>query len=178
MPVWERTLMIGIRPYKVSMLTGEEFDEKHAEGQSEAGGDWWGLHTESQLTIDLRADTNQGPMQPVLSAATMMHEAIHAIWRQVGLDAWDNGALEERIICGLSPALVELFHRNSWLVPYLLKPEEVPPSHTMEERVQPEKSATAALRKLQEEFREGGDWYDCEPVLKIRQIVAEGLGEA
>lgn len=57
-------------------------------------------------------------MGPDAERDTMLHEVLHAIWRQTPFRQHDE---EERIIQALAPALLDTLRRNPKLTAYLLE---------------------------------------------------------
>lgn len=73
-------------------------------------------HTDSRLnTIAVAPDQAGAQLRD-----TLLHEALHAIFDYIGLSHDWGPALEEHVICRLSPAVLELMRRNPVLVNYLI----------------------------------------------------------
>lgn len=53
-----------------------------------------------------------------MQQVTLLHEALHAVWSTTGLRQLDND-LEEQVVVGLAPLLLDTLKRNPDLVAFL-----------------------------------------------------------
>ena len=110
MKIKTRKLKVGPHLYTVQWLTGEQYDKKHSNWDK---GSTVGCCHLSMLRIDIRMDLEEGPVATTKLQETLLHEVIHAVWSSSGLT---DGGTEEANVTALSPALLDTFHRNPWLL--------------------------------------------------------------
>lgn len=126
MPALPATLTIGAHRWRLR-LHDEAAMQPHQEKYHEESGDpglLLGSCRAPLLEIDLRTHVGDAVIPPSKLAETALHEALHAVFDQVGLDDHPD---EEAIISALAPTLLSLLRANPDFVAFLLTTDEETP---------------------------------------------------
>jgi hypothetical protein len=98
------SLRIGATTYRVDPMDASEAHDNHR----------WGDHNPRTSVIRIAEDCGQDR-----AAVTLMHEALHGMFLDAGLDVEE----EEAVVRGLAPRVVAFLRDNPDAVAWIMKPE-------------------------------------------------------